>query len=1149
MLLRILIAPLLIILASYGCDTLKNRTDSIALECGLDQKSVGQNSYLKLLNSQGTGFEAADLPALKSQFRSGQGETKPVPMTSRGCVILPHDAGLLQVFDSRNSESLTLNIGPGAPKREFQTLNLKPKPDIQFRLACPAEGIFASEKFSQPLFINSNGDIAGLDFRLELLNLDNELVRTLHHKPKGSTELSLPETFDIRDITEGTYALKVYGHHLSQGIDSRPQLLSSEKPCILNILHGTVYVGGFYANNNRMVYPPRTRLPWTLQSPHENLYVCKEKRTKTSSGRLEQTSSCMMSNQCQFPSNFKEATTIETDETGVFDYFVFVENKAGIRSDVSCQTVIVSETSPTLSVKWTDEELKRPGSILRKPYAILNAQIETSHEWVDDSKLENSLTCKVDFEIKGKNFFSERGVYCTEGRCKGQSLADFVPCDKQVSFTLVDALNQPILLNSRLRLTVRGNDGAGHSAEAETSLWINQSTWIKDVLPYSMDNRTYSLSRFLLDQSSDIIAAFSGDGEKLLAALTKGQWTPLQFEGQSAEDYYLSRNREGSLRIGRSQRIDDKFKVDVFGYKDSQLIPLAITPNDNLISLCWNFMIGPNDSIYCTGTRINDAFQLIDGSWVKLPEAMNANDSSAAGMTNWRILEDGTVAAITPLDLYLWNGASWKRVIRHALDTKVFSCDLIEDFKGRLWIYAQPSEKNHGLYRIEGERLVLYPSPFPLTKTTGFTVHADSAVGLHYFRADFLRFDFSTDLWINDIYPISLSADLDDRQSWINDANQNFTSLGDKGFFEGAKNPLYWPIKAFGYMPSLGMTSIQRHQNALYFMDMTSTPWQLVRIRSSYVSAFDSNMTGTPASHATGTWDNSEGETVLNFSDGNQYILHEDRIEKQKSPAAFKDTLQVSALPEGRYCISKLSGLWLYDSNRDTIHNFASDSGTGNPQQCIEDRTGKLWWLHASNSTLHTFDGKNSKEVDIQRQSNEELKTLKALQGNSKILLATTRRVLVLNEDGLIEKSMELEKFENAGNLTGFQSLISMTDSTVLLQVNTQTAQKAFFRIDLEKDTIARDHDLEKMVGPYYISKSNFRNGRTYFLTLSPSAVMVVESQGKWLNLGARSDFEHVPAQKHGYPWWFTVDSHERIWFITNRTPSKLGRLDPDLTP
>lgn len=144
---------------------------------------------------------------------------------------------------------------------------------------------------------------------------------------------------------------------------------------------------------------------------------------------------------------------------------------------------------------------------------------------------------------------------------------------------------------------------------------------------------------------------------------------------------------------------------------------------------------------------------------------------------------------------------------------------------------------------------------------------------------------------------------------------------------------------------------------------------------------------------------------------------------------------------------------------------------------------------------------------------------------------------------------MELEKFENAGNLTGFQSLISMTDSTVMLQANTLTAQKAFFRIDLEKDTIARDNDLEKVVGPYFISKSSFRNGRTYFLTLSPSAVMVVEFQGKWLNLGARSDFEHVPAQKHGYPWWFTVDSHERIWFITNRTPSKLGRFDPDLAP
>lgn len=1147
MLLRLLTVLSLLSL-NYGCDSLKNKTDFIALECGLDQKSVGQNNYIKLLTSQGKGYQASDLPALKIEFKNGQDEIKPLSVTSRGCLLVPRDAGLLQVLDSRTSESATLNLASSAvPKRDIQTLNLKPKPDIQAQLACPAEGLFASENLRQPLFVSTNGDIAGLDLRLDLLNSVNDLIRTLYHKPKGSTEISIPETLDLRDIVEGTYILKVYGHHLSQGIESRPQLLSSEKPCFLNILHGTVHIGGLDATHNQLVFPPRTRLPWTVQNPFENLYFCKEKRSTTGNEPLRRTSGCMVRNKCQSPSDYKEATAIETDETGVFDYFVFAENRAGRRSEVSCQTIIVSETPPTLSVNWAHEDLKKTGSTLRKPYAILNAKIETSHAWVDTPKLEDSLTCRVDFEIKGKNFFSEKGVYCTEGRCKGQSLADFVPCDKEVSFTLVDALNQPILLNSRLRLTVRSSDGAGHSAEAEASLWINQSTWVKDVLPYTVDNQTLSLSKFLLDHSSDVIGTFDGAGEKILATMRNGQWKPLQDGGQKAEDYYLARNRDGALRIGRSQRIGDSFKVDIFAYKDSQLIPLAITPNDNLISLCFNFLVGPNDTLYCAGNRINDVFQLVAGSWVKLPAAMSENDSLNAGLTNWRILKDGSLAAVTPSELYLWNGTSWKKILRHGFNVRVFSCDLMEDFKGRLWIYVQPSEENHGLYRIDGENLVRYPSPFPLTTTVGFPVHADSTEGLQYFRADFLRFDFSTDSWINDMFPTELASELDDRQSWINDFGQNFTSLGDKGFFEGIQNPLYWPIKAFGNTPSLAMQGIQRDQNGLYYRDTATIPWQLVRIRTSLASSFDSNMTGNPTSIATGTWDNADGETVLNFSDGNQFVLHSNRIEKRKSPAEFKDTLQVTALPSGRYCLSKLSGLWLYDAAQGSMNNVASDSGTGNPQQCLEDRTGKLWWIHYANSTLHSFDGKNPKEVNVLKQSGEEFKTLKIVLGNSKILLTTTRRILVLNEDGSLEKSLELEKFENGESLTSFQSMISMTDSTVLLQANTLTSQKAFFRLDFEKDTITRDLELERVVGPYYISKSSFRNGKTYFLTLSPSAVMVVEYQGKWHNLGARSVFEHIPAQKNGYPWWFTVDSHESIWFITNRTPSKLGRFDPDL--
>jgi hypothetical protein len=48
-----------------ACDALKNRTDRIALECGISQSAVNQYSYIKLFSSSGASYESADLLSLK----------------------------------------------------------------------------------------------------------------------------------------------------------------------------------------------------------------------------------------------------------------------------------------------------------------------------------------------------------------------------------------------------------------------------------------------------------------------------------------------------------------------------------------------------------------------------------------------------------------------------------------------------------------------------------------------------------------------------------------------------------------------------------------------------------------------------------------------------------------------------------------------------------------------------------------------------------------------------------------------------------------------------------------------------------------------------------------------------------------------------
>jgi hypothetical protein len=1148
MLLRNLIAPLLIILTSYGCDTLKNRTDSIALECGLDQKSVGQNSYLKLLNSQGTGYEAADLPALKSQFRTGEGETKPLPMTSRGCVILPRDAGLLQVLDSRNSESLTLNIGPGAPKREFQTLNLKSKPDIQLRLACPAEGIFASENFPQPLFINSNGDIAGLDFRLELLNLDNELIRTLYHKPKGSTELLLPETFDIRDITEGTYALKVYGHHLSQGIDSRPQLLSSEKPCILNVLHGTVYVGGFEPDTKQIVYPTRARLPWTIKNPFENLFVCKEKRSLSDRGAEIQSASCKPQSNCLDSTEYKESAQVITESVGVFDYFVYAENRAGRKSDLKCQTIIVSDAPPALSVNWAHDDIKKPGSILRKPYAILKANIETQHGLIASDSIKDNLTCKVDFEIKGKNTFSEKGVTCTEGRCAGKSLSDFVPCDKEVAFTIVDALNQPMLLNSRLRLTVRASDGAGHISEAQASVWINQTIWARETLSYSVGETTLSLAEFQIDPSGDILGKFS---DSRLASFYSGRWFELKPDETRAFDYKFGRSRDGAIRIARLLRYDEQFKVDIFAYDRGSLTPIALTKDDNKIPSCTDLLIGPQDNFFCVGTKIDTASQLTDKTWTRLPQALDPSDLTTSRHVTWRILANGDVAATSKTDIFIWNGKTWTR--RPILSDKAFESepDLIEDFKGGLWIYARPKEGEYGLYKLTPDGLVLFPSPAPLTQLFKDISRPTSSEGLSYFLADLYSFNFSTETWeVN--YPIHFSPDAEARQPIMNGLKNPMIILGNQGFFEKSTDMVYWPTKSMGYEADSPGQSIQLDRNAYYFIDSSKSDnmSHLVRIKPSFVSTFDSSMTGSSDVHATGAWQTADGRTVFTFWDGTQLEVAGDRIEKKRTPEPFKEALQVFALDSGGYCIARMSGYWIYKPAQNIYKNIATDEGSGRQQQCTEDNAGRIWWIDQTMNSLNFHQDDRSQVYDLSLNEGEKVINIRPTGTSARILVATNQRVFLIANDGLIAKSWTRQDISPGVPAVAIQSAVKLSDQEILVSAVNSANQKIFLNINLETGASIVEAEFKRLVGEFGVLRSTNWQGVTYILTSSPRAVFLQRAGGKWKKFGANiNDYKHAFLNKASTPWWFAADTSGRLWFIASPSPYTFGRVDPDLAP
>jgi hypothetical protein len=1001
---------------------------------------------------------------------------------------------------------------------------------------------------SQPLSLGISGEIAGLDIRLDLFDQGNVFVKTLQRKHKGQTELSFPTSIDLRNVNEGSYFLKIYGTHASQGIDSRPQLLSSEKLCKLNILRGNVYVGGFEPEAKQIVYPPRTHLPWTIQNPFEKLFVCKEERLLTDLGSMNPTSSCKPQNTCLDSAKYKDSIQISTETPGVFDYFVYAKNRAGKKSELKCQTVIVSDAPPALSVNWAYDDIKKPSSILRKPYAILKADIETQHSLVDSESIRNNLTCKVDFEIKGKNSFSEKGVTCTEGRCAGQSLADFVPCDKEIAFTLVDALNQPMLLNSRLRLTVRASDGAGHTTEAQASLWINQTIWAKETLSYSLGETTLSLSEFHIDPSGDILGKFSGP---VLASFYSGRWFELKPDDTGAFDYKFARSRDGFLRIARLLRYDEEFKVDIFAYARGSIIPIALTKDDNKIPACTDLLIGAQNEIFCVGTRLDKISQLIDKTWTILPQAFGPNDLSNSQYVTWRILANGDVAAISTTDIYIWNGRKWAK--RPIISSKKFGSqpDLIEDFKGGLWLYARPQDEEYCLYKIMPEGLQHFPAPGPLTQLFNDVSRPVSSEGLSYFLADLYSFNFSTETWeVN--YPIHFSPDAEARQPIMDAAKNSIVILGNQGFFEKSSDMLYWPTKSMGYEADSPGQSIQSDRNAYYFIDSSRSDnlSHLVRIKPSFVSTFDSSMTGSSDVHATGAWQTADGGTIFSFWDGTQLEVIRDRIEKKRSPEPFKKALQVFALESGGYCIARMSGYWIYKPAQSIYKNIASDEGSGRQQQCTEDSKGRIWWIDQTMNTINFHDDNLSQIYSLTLNEGEKIVNIRSTGLSSRILVATNQRLFLIANSGLIAKTWTLQDISRDAQASSIQSVVRLSDQEILVSAVNSANQKVFLSINLETGASIVESEFKRLVGEFGVLRSTNWQGVAYILTNSPRAVFLQRVNGKWKKLGNNiNDYKHAFLNKAATPWWFAADTSGRLWFIASPSPYTFGRVDPDLAP
>ncbi|WP_218110127.1 hypothetical protein [Oligoflexus tunisiensis] len=465
-----------------SCQRFQDKFTAVASLCGVDPSSLRADEiFIKFESPQGTELSAATLLTTRSRFLSRSRQAESLAISSRGCVRLPAESGVLQAFSSAEGWSLSQNLD-ATNGQNFLRLTLQPSPRVSAELQCPAPGFYAHETLPFPLRWTSDGALHAARFEMVAMDEAQQKSFVLFEKPYGQHLTALPQDLRTDALPEGQYLLRLNFHISTEGWDVPGPVPTRTETCPLTILHRRPEVGGLagYSLQQRVaVFAKDAILPWKTQSPESDLFVCREKRGQDMDDENVAANAgvCEPQVHCQDLKNFQKAAPIVATETGVFDYYVYAENRAGTRSSLSCQTLVITEHKPELQLVWSEANWNKPAAQMQTPRADVQLRIMSQHPQLEDASLPTGFQCRADFVREDQSILSGRSILCTSGRCRHRTLENFVPCDADLQLAITDLWPRMKPEGGRLRIFVQADDRAGHVIEQVATVGIQPQRW------------------------------------------------------------------------------------------------------------------------------------------------------------------------------------------------------------------------------------------------------------------------------------------------------------------------------------------------------------------------------------------------------------------------------------------------------------------------------------------------------------------------------------------------------------------------------------------------------------------------------------------------------------------------------------------------
>lgn len=194
-----------LMLLLMACHDLNNQHDSIALQCDMGMNTRDQ-VILKFTDPAGMDLSPEQILQLQVQYLTN-GKTETLQPSSRACVVVrPGEAKVQARIAGDEPLKAEVSLNDASVTDVILPIAMDVPGYLELGLKCPKNGLLAAEALGDIVEVKQAlGNLSGYAIDLRITSAAGEPIQSLYSKDVLNPSFILPQKFDLRSLSEGSY--------------------------------------------------------------------------------------------------------------------------------------------------------------------------------------------------------------------------------------------------------------------------------------------------------------------------------------------------------------------------------------------------------------------------------------------------------------------------------------------------------------------------------------------------------------------------------------------------------------------------------------------------------------------------------------------------------------------------------------------------------------------------------------------------------------------------------------------------------------------------------------------------------------------------------------------------------------------------------